>query len=372
MFGRRAAALSIVVLLAAQATPAAATVAPTAVDKLYAHAQRTLKAIGVYHLVTVDRSTGGGLTTTTRTEQWVDAAKGVSRTTTSSGAGPSSHELIAGGIEWEDGVPSSPVTCHSVEAAVASVLGRCPTVTSERVTTAKYRASSALVLIIHSTVDGEDETVKLTTLITIDPRTALPLAGSYTGTREAATITHFRGTLTFTSERLKAAGLPRNFFTPAALGWHLTDPTKRLPHGRPIYWLGKQWTPGGALPSLVLQLAAAAAGHPELLSYGLASDPYGPTVLVLRLWKASTWAAAKDSDDAPLCQPQSQLTLTNGVATFHCPASDNSIIADIDLPGAHVEVQPAGYSNVGDGFATSPLTDLDALSTVIEALRVRT
>lgn len=388
---RRAVSATIAGLLALGSMPAAMAATSTgqkaanAVDAVYAHAERSLRAIGVYHLTTDIRSVIGADSGHSTRQDWIDvslgAARGVQKVLSGSSRfgrkGDKSVDLLADGIQWYDGRPTTPGGCHHTGAAVAFVLG-CPNpveVATSKVVNGRWKGRPVLVLVTHAVGYGEDETQRTTTLTYLDPKSALPLESDESGTEQSGTVQPLHITRTFRSEKLRLASLPATFFSAASLGWKVPDPTKGLPHGLPVYWLGRTWSPGGHLPDLVLQgvdrLNSPTPMYQEILEYALASDRFGPRVLSIQIWTAKAWAAGKVQFGIPLCKPVSHVTLPLARVTWYCSDQPHGVTGDLSPPGAHLLVDAPGYGSPTLGSVNSPYDSIAALETVINALQVR-
>ena len=283
-------------------------------------------------------------------------------------------------MQWDEGQPSSPVTCFGSSDAVTAAVVDCQFSEAKpnvKVVQGRYHGRPALVLVAHLVGGGSDALSRTTRLTYLDPATALPLSSVETGTYSLQKTLPLRRTTSYRTERLSRSRLPQNFFDPAALGWKLPDPLADLPHGIPVYWPGRTCEPRRPSPSTItLQHvdrlpAAPYPRYQEILEYARASDPLGWIVLTLQIWTAADWARAKVEEPIPLCKPVSHVALALGTATFHCPSpGPDAPYADIDPPGAHLLI--GAPSTEGAGHLTrSPFGTIAAYTTVINALQVR-
>lgn len=378
----RIGAVAAVVLLACScshqsAGTAAGKSSSLSVDAIYAQAQRSLKAAGVYHQTIDTVTTQGDEKSHTTVERWIDVSHDVSRTLRSYSVGgqpaQQATELVSGGVEWLFGQQQSAKGCHGARAVAALALG-CPGPTEDSKTTAEqgsYQGQPALVLATSGTVQAEDSASTTTSRTNLDPVTALPLGATSDGTVKSATVVPLHEVTTYRGEDLAPGSLKADFFDPASLGRHAPDPEDALGHGLPFYWLGRTWSPGGKLPAVTLQQVEGPGGpgYAAILDYAPVSDRFGPRVLMIQVWTAAAWARAHVGMGVRLCTGTSHLTLPGGEATLYRSDPPDGISAMVTLGQTHLLIAATGASGPS-GSTTSPYNSVAAMQEVLEHLSV--
>ena len=277
--------------------------------------------------------------------------------------------LIAGRVTWVDGQPRSTTACPGASPLTSLVLG-CLVPGGGKPSTAEagtYGGKPVTVLVTDTSFSGEDQHTKTTRRTYLDTGSALPIAAAVDGTIDDGKVAPVHGLLRYRGEFLSAASLPAGFFDPASLGWHLPDLQARLPTGVPVYWLGREFHPGGGLPALTL--SGVEKGEPDLyaaiLEYGPASDPFGPRELMIMVMTPAQFHDPHRVPTAMRCAGPS-LSLPGARTAMNC-SKTFSTRARVELPDAVLEISaPEGLNST-----KSPYLGPDAITAVLRGLMLR-
>jgi hypothetical protein len=200
---------------------------PTTVAQTYSRAERSLREGGVYHsTITGLIEPGNPIMRYTR-EVWVDLAGSAARLesrVTSALPGNTFKQQITlvfkGGL-WNDGSKLPTTPCPGLNAATVALLG-CPTPAKDTPAVLEpgtYAGHPVLTLVWRGTIDTGDQVGPFTTRTYLDRTTALPLA-RLSENRVAGTAPR-RQTEQDRHQFMSRDSLPKDFFDPASLGWHL-------------------------------------------------------------------------------------------------------------------------------------------------------
>jgi hypothetical protein len=354
----------------------------TELDRVYAQAEKSLRAGGTYHASIRDDRQAGEYSYTATAQLWVDAAADRARQETTytmarglTGGSATDVLILADGARWIDGHATSPVKCHGASAATGIVLGCLDTETdaTSHVEHGRYLSHPALILVSEGTSGGSEQTIRSTTRLYLDPSTALPLGATEDGTIESERVNPLHRTTSYQSEFVSPSTPPAGVYDPASLGWHLPDPIADVPTDAPIYWLGVIYIPGGGLPSLRLGNVAKEPGGPgysAILEYMRTDDPYGPRAFILIEWTRASWDHAHVVMGIPRCPEPSHISLPGGEATLWCPPKPDGMSAIITFADAVVEAQAIAVTTA-HGDRPSPYDNRESMTKLIRALTLR-
>jgi hypothetical protein len=322
------------------ATPAP----PATVEEVYARAGKSLRQLGgIYHATIEVVHEAGVYSYAATIERWVDSARNVVRETTTYADGTTYVSVIAGGATYTGqpggaagtaGAITAP-TCFGAPEAVSAVLG-CPGPTEVSTTTLEqgtHDGLPALVLVTTGEWSGSDSTTTFTSRLYLDAATLLPVAREMEGEVDYGTVAPLAQRATYRHELVAPESLPAGLFDPASIGFVRPDPEAPLDDPRlgiAVYWLGARFDPGGGLPPLVLGNAVPAEpdgpGYVLTLEYRLEAEPFGPAVVMIRVWPGGDWQdyAAYWETYQP-CHQREEISLDDGRAVLYSGYSDETL-----------------------------------------------
>jgi hypothetical protein len=357
------------------AAPSTTTTAPlpTTIEEVVALVDATLDGV-VYH-GTVTRAREDGPDVYDATEEiWVDVGRDALRTEATyeyvDGPTTSTTGLIADGVTWYDGRPTSTVACWGTGAAVSVLLGcvHQPDGPPPAVEAGSWEGSPAIVLVTEAVREGSDSSETFTSRLYLDPATGLPLASESSGTRFTNVTWETSATARYDHELVDPASVPADLFDPAALGWSVS-PEEDLPAGQPIAWLGLEVDPGAGFPPLVLAQVdpgLTPPGYVAILHYAPADDRFGPPALSIQVFPRAAWEDPTVHHNPTPCADRPPVAVPGGEATLQCTALGSVTGAIVDLGDLVLRVYPTGLQG-----AAMPYADADALTAVLGHLEVR-
>ncbi len=304
--------LLLLVTIACQATRDREDLSGLTADDVFARLEEALTREGaVFHATMKVAVADGEAQSFGTNEAWLDMERGVGR-----GEWPKDPSWSADVTErvtiiiredvlyLSDGYEawsSKAEQCPGVKSAVlANLVFYCeeipqaspPQVDAE----AEYEGTAAVALVYQESANGSgqeggNETI---TSFYIDRETFLPLAwitefGAPGSDRGGKIITRYD------YEFVPVDSLPPDFFDPSSIGYVKEDPEAPLDDpnlGVTVYWLGREFSPGGGLPPLALSRTlgvrppGGGPGDRAMLEYQPTAG--GPTV-ILQLWRLEDW-----------------------------------------------------------------------------------
>lgn len=164
--------------------------------------------------------------------------------------------------------------------------------------TETFNGRRAIVVVTEGESRGEDEKFSFTDRLYVDARTWLPLAIETSGTIDYGPKASYETHARYEHEFVDAGSLAPDFFDPASIGYVAADPAAGLAQDvrMTVYWLGREFDPGGQLPKLALRDAHTFAGdvppgYRATLSYADAADKFGPPIIGMQEFPRSAWDA---------------------------------------------------------------------------------
>jgi hypothetical protein len=382
VLGAAGAVLSLVLAGCGSQTPGASANNPD-VHQVSAQAEKSLRAGGIYHAMITEEEDSGAYSYSATAEIWADLAQGAAREesayTYTGGHVPRRTDrtatLIADGVNWVDGEPRSTNACPGIDPVTSLVLGCLAPANAKPSTTeaGNYQGKPATILVTDTSFDGEDQRTKTTRRTYLDTDSALPVGARVDGTIDDGTVAPLHRVITYRAEFLPASKLPGDFFTPGSLGWHLPDPEAELPTGVAVYWLGKDFHPGGGLPALTF--SGVEKGEPDfysaILDYAPTSDPFGPRALTIMVMTPAQFHDPRRTPTPMRCAGPS-ISLAGAHTAMNC-SKTFSLRARVTLPDAVLEITaPGGLAPDRSTPIDSAYLGQEAITAVLRALTLHT
>ncbi len=240
---------------------------------------------------------------------------------------------------------------------------------------ATYRDRQAVAIVSTGTSRGSDETYALTNHYFVDAVTFLPLGATSEGTLNDAVPVN--SSLPIEWDFVPLDSLPDDFFDPAGIGYvepsldELTESLDRF--GGRAYWLGREFTPSGGLPALVLE-----DGYGNHVLYRRADEDSHWAVVSFQLFPANSWRNSL-TPPSERCAEQREIALPDRGATIfqmrdgvsagaECPPN-GTFTAIVFIRDAAIYVEAPGIST-GTEHLESPYNSEAGMELLLRSLKL--